>query len=224
MARVITERDVRAAAAQGCFRLPERAIVTPAAHDLARRLGVVLEKGEQGAEGGEQVGRPAFRSPLPAPRRTVTIGSDHGGFALKSALKPVIAELGFEVLDVGCENADSVDYPVFAARVAERVSSGETRFGIVVDGAGIGSAMVANKISGVRAALCYDLTTARNAREHNNANVLTLGGTLIGERLGGEIVRTFLTTQFAGGRHQRRVAMIDALDGERRTGGRERTG
>ena len=116
------------------------------------------------------------------------------------------------VVDVGCPSADPVDYPVFAARVAESVAAREANFGIMIDGAGIGSAMVANKIPGVRAALCYDLTTATNAREHNNANVLTLGGGLIGERLAAEIARTFLATKFAGGRHAPRVAMIDALD------------
>ena len=105
-----------------------------------------------------------------------------------------------------------MDYPVYAARVAELVAGNQATFGIMVDGAGIGSAMVANKIKGVRAALCYDLTTANNAREHNNANVLTLGGGLIGERLASEIVKTFLTTSFAGGRYAPRVAMIDALD------------
>jgi ribose 5-phosphate isomerase B len=105
-----------------------------------------------------------------------------------------------------------VDYPVFAARVADAVAGGKAIYGIMVDGAGTGSAMVANKISGARAASCYDLTTAKNAREHNNANVLTLGGSLIGERLAVEITRAFLTTPFAGGRHAPRVAMIDALD------------
>ena len=142
----------------------------------------------------------------------VVVGADHGGFKLKEALKPLVTELGFTVVDVGCTSADPVDYPVFAARVAEAVASGEARFGIMVDGAGIGSAMVANKIRGARAALCYDLTTAKNAREHNNANVLTLGGGLIGERLALEITRVFLTTEFGGGRHAPRVAMIDALD------------
>jgi ribose 5-phosphate isomerase B len=123
-----------------------------------------------------------------------------------------MAELGFATTDVGCSSTDPVDYPVFAARVADAVAGGEALFGIVVDGAGIGSAMVANKISGVRAAACYDVTTAKNAREHNNANVLTLGGGQIGERLASEIARIFLTTRFAGGRHAARVAMIDALD------------
>ncbi|MBI4502563.1 MAG: ribose 5-phosphate isomerase B [Gemmatimonadetes bacterium] len=155
--------------------------------------------------------------------RVIVLGSDHGGYNLKESLKPVIAELGFAVTDVGCGSTDPVDYPVYAARVADTVARGEAAFGIMVDGAGIGSAMVANKIAGVRAALCYDLTTARNAREHNNANVLTLGGGLIGERLAGDITRAFLSTPFAGGRHAPRVAMIDALDGKQGSGNDART-
>lgn len=213
MKRVVTERDVRAAATTGTVVLPARAIVTPAARELAKRLGVALI-GERGAENGRcetrSSGGPGGGDH--ARETSVAIGADHGGFRLKESLKPMIEQLGWEVVDVGCDSAESVDYPVFAARVADRVASGEARFGIMVDGAGIGSAMVANKIPGVRAALCYDLTTARNAREHNNANVLTLGGVLVGQLLAGDIVRAFLRTPFAGGRHERRVAMIDALD------------
>lgn len=213
MKRVVTERDVRAAATTGRLVLPARAIVTPAARELAQQLGVALmseqcggiRSREMGSSGGGGRGNDGSAT-------SVAIGADHGGFHLKELLKPVIQELGWEVVDVGCDSAESVDYPVFAARVADRVASGDARFGIMVDGAGIGSAMVANKIPGVRAALCYDLTTARNAREHNNANVLTLGGVLVGQLLAGDIVRAFLRTPFAGGRHERRVAMIDALD------------
>ena len=198
--RVITERTVREAARGGkSLYIGADDAVTDAARDAARSLGVALDS---------TPGAPAV--PL-----VVALGSDHGGFQLKEALKAVIAELKLEVNDVGCTSTDPVDYPVFAARVADLVAGGEARFGIMVDGAGIGSAMVANKIAGVRAALCYDLTTARNAREHNDANLLTLGGGLIGERLAGDIVRAFLTTPFGGDRHARRVAMINALDKKR---------
>jgi len=131
---------------------------------------------------------------------------------MKEALKQSLQELGFTVLDVGTHSTDAVDYPDFAIAVARAVVEGRARQGIMVDGAGIGSAMAANKIPGIRAALCYDITTAQNAREHNNANVLTLGGTLIGQRLAEEIAKTFLTTEFGGGRHAGRVAKIDALD------------
>jgi ribose 5-phosphate isomerase B len=199
MAHLISESEIREAVANGRITVPHGAIVTPAARDLARQLGVALED-------------PAGTERLP---RTVALGADHGGFPLKEALKSYVTQLGFEVNDVGCHSTESVDYPVFASRVAELVADQSAQFGIMVDGAGIGSAMVANKVPGVRAALCYDLTTAGNAREHNNANMLTLGGTLVGERLARDIVERFLMTPFGGGRHSRRVAMIDALDNER---------
>jgi len=131
---------------------------------------------------------------------------------LKAALIPVVEQLDFNTVDLGTSGPEPVDYPVYAARVAEAVAEGAATFGIMIDGAGIGSAMVANRIPGCRAACCHDVTTAHNAREHNNANLLTLGGGLVGPRLAAEIVAAFLTTGFGGGRHERRVAMIDALD------------
>lgn len=219
--RVVTERDVKQAAREKrALELPADAIVTPAARDAAEKLGVRLEKrGEWGVvPSGEMQNPGAHRQePPPTPHASVVaMGADHGGFRLKEALKPIIDQAGFEVLDVGTHSTDAVDYPDFALSVAQQVQEGAAAFGIMVDGAGIGSAMVANKVPGIRAALCYDVTTAQNAREHNNANVLTLGGGLIGERLAGEIVKAFLTTAFGGGRHARRVAKIDALDGLRR--------
>jgi ribose 5-phosphate isomerase B len=134
---------------------------------------------------------------------------------MKEVLKAVLAELGCTVLDVGTDSTAAVDYPDFAIAVARAVAEGRARLGIMVDGAGIGSAMAANKIAGVRAALCYDLTTAQNAREHNDANVLTLGGTLIGQRLATDITKAFLGTAFGGGRHAGRVAKINQLDTRR---------
>ncbi len=143
----------------------------------------------------------------------VVLDADHAGYALKESLTSFLETLGCSVRDVSCHDEEVADYPVFAALVANTVAARSAQFGIMIASAGIGSAMVANKIAGVRAPLCYDATTAANAREHNNANVLTLGGTLIGIRLAREIVRTFLTTPFAGGRNQRPVSMINALDG-----------
>ena len=142
----------------------------------------------------------------------VALGADHGGFPLKEQLKVLLAELGYDVLDLGTSSTEAVDYPDFAVAVARAVAGGCAWRGIMIDGAGIGSSMAANKVAGVRAALCYDLTTAQNAREHNDANVLTLGGTLIGTRLAVDIVRTFLATDFGGGRHARRVDKINSLD------------
>ncbi len=145
----------------------------------------------------------------------VALGADHGGFPMKEQLKPVIEGLGFQVLDLGTHSTEAVDYPDFAVAVARAVADGRAWRGVMVDGAGIGSAMAANKVAGVRAALCYDLTTAKNAREHNDANVLTLGGTLIGPRLAADIVGAFLQTEFGGGRHGPRVEKINVLDASR---------
>lgn len=147
-----------------------------------------------------------------SPVTTVAVGGDHGGFALKERLAFRIAESGLDVIDCGTDSAEAVDYPDIAADVARKVAAGEADVGVIVDGAGIGSAMTANKIDGVRAALCYDLSTARNAREHNHANVLTLGAGLTGDALAWQITEEFLSTPYGEGRHARRVAKIDALD------------
>ena len=142
----------------------------------------------------------------------VALGADHGGVSLKGAIADRLRELGLKVLDFGTVTRDPVDYPDFAVAVAQAVATGRATVGVMIDGAGIGSCMAANKVSGVRAAMCYDVTTAINAREHNNANVLTLGAGLIGTRLAITILETFLSTPFAGGRHAARVSKIDALD------------
>jgi ribose 5-phosphate isomerase B len=151
-------------------------------------------------------------SPAPAGTKSVAVGADHGGFAMKESLKTFLEEEGYQVIDCGPHNTDSVDYPDFARDVAENVSSGKTWRGIMIDGAGIGSCMAANKVPGARAAMCYDHATASNAREHNNANVLTLGAGLIGLNLAKQIVNTFLTTDFGGGRHARRVDKIMEIE------------
>jgi ribose 5-phosphate isomerase B len=134
--------------------------------------------------------------------RRVALGSDHGGFEAKEFLKQYLQTLGYMVEDVGTHSKDSVDYPDFALKVARKVASGDCERGIMVDGAGIGSCMVCNKVKGIRAALCYDQKTAVNSREHNNANVLTLAA----------IVKTWLATPFAGGRHWARVNKIMAVE------------
>lgn len=142
----------------------------------------------------------------------IAIGADHGGYPMKERLIFKLREAGWEVHDCGTDSHDAVDYPDYAHAVAEKVSRGECRWGIVVDGAGIGSAMVANKVPGVRAALCYDVSSARNSREHNHANVLTLGASLIGDGLAWQIVEEWLKVDWGGGRHARRVAKIDAIE------------
>lgn len=144
----------------------------------------------------------------------IAIASDHGGFEMKEDLKVFLKEQKHVVVDLGPADTQPVDYPDFAAQVAVAVATGLVDRGIMVDGAGIGSCMVANKVPGCRAAMCYDLSTAANAREHNDANVLTLGGGLVGKNLARQIAATFINTAFGGGRHARRVDKIKAMDGE----------
>ena len=146
------------------------------------------------------------------PDGCIAIGSDHGGFELKQAIKAKLIDAGWTVDDCGTDSSAACDYPVFAHAVARRVGTGKCSTGIAVDGAGIGSAMTANKIPRVRAAACYDISTARNSREHNCANVLTLGAGLTGANLAWSIVQEFLNTPWGGDRHMRRVALISEIE------------
>jgi ribose 5-phosphate isomerase B len=142
------------------------------------------------------------------------LGADHGGFELKEGVKVFLRQRGYQVSDYGCYSKDSVDYPDIACLVAEAVSTGTDTVGVMIDTIGIASAMVANKVSGVRAACCWNIFTAKSSREHNNANLLTLGGGVMGLALAQEIVQAWLQTEFAGGRHEKRVDKI--MDVERR--------
>jgi ribose 5-phosphate isomerase B len=199
MKRVITAVDVPSA---GDLRVPLGTIVTASARELAGERGVrILELPD------DQL------TALAPPDRTLAIGADHGGFRLKEALKPVIEGLGLQVRDVGVNEEKPADYPDIALKVAELVAGGTASRGVIIDGAGIGSSIAANKVPGVRAALCYDKASARNSREHNDSNVLTLGARLLTETQAEEVLRTWLGTPFAGGRHQARVQKI--LDIER---------
>ncbi len=148
----------------------------------------------------------------PQEKNIVAVGADHGGYELKEMLKPEIAVLGFEVVDVGTNSKEAVDYPDFAHKVALQVGTGKAWRGIIIDGAGIGSCIVANKLPGVRAGMAYDYSTAVNGREHNDTNVLTLGAGLIGVNLARLIVKIWLSTPFAGGRHAPRVDKITAVE------------
>lgn len=156
--------------------------------------------------------------PGPADRPPVAIGADHGGYRLKEHLAFRLRERGHRVVDCGTDSGEAVDYPDFAHAVARKVADGECEVGVVVDGAGIGSCMAANKVPGIRASLCYDVSSARNAREHNHANVLTLGAGLVGEALAWQIVEAWLSTSWAGGRHQRRVEKITEIERRYRSG------
>lgn len=153
-----------------------------------------------------------LRLPGKAPDALVAIGADHGGFDLKALLIEYIQSIGYQSIDCGTNSKESVDYPDFAQAVAEKVAAGAAWRGIVIDAAGIGSCMAANKVPGVRAAMCYDFATASNSREHNDANVLTLGAGLIGANQAKLIVKTWLSTAFGGDRHQRRIDKITAIE------------
>jgi len=138
----------------------------------------------------------------------IAIGSDHAGFRLKEIIKNYLLNEGIEVSDFGTHTEESVDYPDYAIKVAERVAKGEFDFGILICGTGIGMSITANKVKGIRAALCNDLFTAHASREHNNANILCMGGRVVGDEVAKEIVKTFLSSTFQGGRHLRRITKI----------------
>lgn len=142
----------------------------------------------------------------------ISIGSDHGGFELKEKVKKYLAGKGYECKDVGCYSLDSCDYPAFGHAVAQAVASGECEKGIVICTTGIGISIAANKVPGVRCALCSDTLSAKMTRLHNNANVLALGGGMIGDNLAFDIVDTFLSTEFSDEeKHQRRVSLIENI-------------
>src|SRR5262245_4868925 len=188
---LITDDDLKTISMGETVRITDKAIVTPLAVDTARERRLLLQR----------VGRV----------RRIAVGADHGGFDMKEELKNVLVELGFEAVDLGTHSSEPVDYPDFAHAVASMVARGACDLGIMVDGAGIGSCMVANKIPGIRAAMCYNEATARNSREHNGANVLTLGGKMISMAQMRDIVRVWLSADLTEERHRKRVAKIDAI-------------
>lgn len=202
--RLIDEATVRGLAAGATLQAPPGALITPLARQAAAERQIVLREAGAG---------PTVDTKAPVQQR-VAIGADHGGYALKEALKPHLQTLGYAVTDCGAHNTDAVDYPDLAYAVARLVADGKCAAGIIIDGAGIGSCMAANKVPGVRAALCYDHATAVNSREHNHANVLTLGAGLIGVNLAKQIVADWLATPYGGGRHAKRVEKI--MDIEKR--------
>ncbi len=201
MRAVITEADIPSS---GELAVVAGCIITPSARDLARERGVVLRE----LAAGQAL-------PEAGPDRTIAIGSDHGGFQLKRALLPVLCELGLTVKDIGVYEEKPADYPDIAVAVAQCVAGGSAKLGVIIDGAGIGSCMAANKVAGIRAALCYDVASARNSREHNNANILTLGGRLLTLSQAEAVLRTWLATPFAGGRHQARVDKMMEIERRR---------
>jgi ribose 5-phosphate isomerase B len=183
-------------------------------HEIVQRVIQRMAGSPRPEECPIQLPNPASSSPVPTTvkKSVIAIGSDHGGFELKENLKGFLNELNYESSDCGTHDKNPVDYPDIAHNVALMVSNEQAWRGIIIDGAGIGSCMVANKVPGVRAALCYDYATAVNSREHNNANVLTLGAGLIGTNLARQIVKTWLETDFGGGRHAGRVEKIAEIE------------
>jgi len=201
---LVTLRCLEAVPDGGRFVVPGGATPTPAARDEAWRRRIELIEGHTAAV--------AQRAKTPGRALRIAVASDHGGFAMKGRVLEWIDELGHTAFDLGCKDERAVDYPDFAHAVAEAVTHGRCDLGVVVDGAGIGSAMAANKVPGVRAALCYDEQTARNAREHNYANVLTLGGRMQTEERLEAIVRAFISTPEGAARHGRRVDKITGIE------------
>lgn len=196
--QVITELDIRSAVAGDTVRIDEEAMLTPLVADLARERGIQIER---------------VRRRSAARKMKIALGADHGGFQMKEDVKRVLADLGHDYQDFGTHSSEAVDYPDYAHLVARAVAKKSCDVGIVIDGAGIGSCMVANKVPGVRAAMCYDEASAKNSREHNGANVLTLGAKLSMD-LVRKIVSTWLTTELTEDRHRRRVEKINAIERE----------
>lgn len=209
---LVTERTIIDAAAKGIRTLTIGAgtIVTAAARDKATQLGVTLE-----IQTARKTTPPTPSQPATVPageHQTIAIGSDHGGFQLKNILKPYLSTLGYTVLDLGTMNEEPCDYPDFAYAVAMSVVSGQAAKGIMIDSVGVASAMAANKVPGIRAACCHDIFTAHSSREHNNANILTLGGKTLGSEMAKAVVKEWLQTWYGGGRHEKRVEKITEIE------------
>jgi ribose 5-phosphate isomerase B len=202
---IITEADARVLDIGETVALGRGGHVTPLAADTlrARRVTVLAD---------DRLDRADENLAPPAEIRRVAIGSDHGGLALKAAITAALRSKGLSVDDLGTLTPDPVDYPDTASRVAKAVARGEADAGIVIDGAGIGSAIAANKVKGVRAAVCHDATNARYARQHNGTNVLSLGATLVTIPEALEVVRVWLNTPMTEARYIRRLAKIKDLE------------
>jgi len=194
---VITEDDVRGLESGSVLRIAETARLTPLAADIIseKKIEIVRRVPRHGSKNS----------------RLIAVGADHGGFKMKEDLRYFLTDLGHRVQDLGTYSEEAVDYPDFAHAVAKAVSEGTSAAGIIIDGAGVGSAMTANKVPGVRAAACYSVAVARNSREHNGANVLTLGSKTISSAEMREIVSAWLNTEITEDRHKKRVAKIDAI-------------
>ena len=216
---LITQETIKDLVAKGIktLKISHGTIVTSSAAELAAANGIQLIEVPPASSPNDITSKsrePATLGSLQDKNRgaIIAFGSDHGGFELKEALKKQAISLGYKVVDVGTHDEKPCDYPEFAYAVARAVSDGEAWRGVMIDGAGIGSCVVANKIPGIRAACCHNEFTARNAREHNDTNVLTLGSRVTGIEVCKEILRVWLETWFSGGRHKQRVDKISDVE------------
>jgi len=210
--KLVSEQTIVDAARRGekVITVDSETIVTVAARDRAKQMGIKL------VEKTSETHPPS----LPATGVTqkfgsgevIALGSDHGGFSLKESLKSYLHILGYQVIDLGTYTEEACDYPDYAYAVARMVSLGQASKGIMIDAVGIASAIVANKVKGIRAACCFDEFSARSSREHNDANVLTLGGRMLGTELAKSITKVWLETNFGGGRHKRRLEKISDIE------------
>jgi ribose 5-phosphate isomerase B len=199
---VLTETEVKQLEIGSPCYVLKGSLITALARELAASRKIAIIE----CDSNEELGA------LKSTSRRIALGADHGGYVLKEQLKVFLKDAGYQVLDCGAHSQEAVDYPDLALKVAVAVKTGEVVRGIMVDGLGTGSCIVANKVPGIRAAHCYDRLTARNSREHNDANVLTLGGQVLPSDQAILIVSTWLNTIFAGGRHQRRITKIEQAE------------
>ncbi|MBW7888169.1 MAG: ribose 5-phosphate isomerase B [Bacteroidetes bacterium] len=212
--KVITERDILEAVKSGKKSITADAhtLLTPAAQDAVRTYQIKIsenveqKKEDKSKETASYQNTSIFKSPVG--NNLIVIGSDHGGFKTKELIKKYLAELGYRTLDIGTNSEEACDYPDYAYAVARIVAKGEAWRGIMIEATGVASAIVCNKIPGIRATACYNEFVAQSSREHNDANVLTLGAKALGEATMKSIIKVFLETWFGGGRHKKRVDKI----------------
>lgn len=216
---LLTERDIVNAAKQGkkSIAADMNTLITPAAKDKAKELKVqFVEAKESPVQSSQNTPAEPYTaatiSSTNVGSKLIVIGSDHGGFQTKEMLKKFLAEIGYRTLDLGTNSEDACDYPDYAYAVARIVAKGEAWRGIMIDATGVASSIVCNKVPGVRAAACFNEFVAQSSREHNDANVLTLGGKVLGPELIKSIVKVWLETWFGGGRHKKRVDKISDVE------------
>ncbi len=209
MKKLYIELDIIKLHKQGISLLPvgQNEIITPLALDKIKELGMTIS-----SKVDVEIITPLNENSKLAPPFKVAIGCDHTGFKLKNVLIKILMEKGFKILDMGTFDEKSCDYPDYALSVAEKVRMRLVTFGLIIDATGNPSAITANKLAGIRAANCYNEFTAKSARKHNNANILTLGAKSIGEETAKSILDSWLNSNFAGGRHQRRLDKITAVE------------